>query len=191
MPETVTASRPLALLREKRLGAPVWLWLAGGLGLLLVVLWIRRSKASTASTEAASGYEMTPYGQAAPPIFIVPQAATPGVNIQLPGTAPEAPPAGGAPPPAQPPTTSAPNEVSAPGPSVNLYDWIADLNKKYNLNLTFTQLFGDANGVGAMNPGYRKYIGWKPGPPNSNYKIPYFNPNWSGRGLGIPQVRIR
>lgn len=186
-----------SIIWERKGPLPVWGWMAVVLALVLIFVWWRRNSAAGTATEAATGYrDELPGDQTAPPIFIIPPGpqgppGSPGpagpTGPAGPVTVAPAPPAGGAPPPLTIPST-VPAE-----PNVDLYEWVAKTNRTYGTNLTFTQLFGDASGAGAMNPGYRKYIKWHPAKTPGGALTPMFNPNWSGRNppLGIPPVRIR
>lgn len=155
-----------AMLTERKGPLPVWAWLAIGVAVLLVVAWWRRNQRAAAD-EAAVGYprDELPGDQGAPPIFVVPPAATPPVNVNVPVTVPTAPPGAGAPPPggtpAQLPTTA---EAAA---DEDLYAWVVRLNEKHpGLNLDFGKL-------DLFNPGWRDKFGlyWVP-VPGANYKIP-------------------
>lgn len=158
---------------QKKGPLPVWAWALIGLALIFIVTWWRRNRATGAATESVTGE-----GQgmmSAPPVFIVPQAATPAVNVQLPATVPTAPAGGGANPPLTTPSTaSVPLEY-------NIYTWIDDLNRSNpGLGLDFGKLE-------MFNPGMRKYIRWDPG--TGGAKVPKFY-KWHPT-LGIPPMRIR
>jgi len=126
-PPAKTSTAPFmkqSVIWQRKGPLPVWAWLIVGLAVVFVVVWWRRNRAAAESTEAATGYEdELPGDQSAPPIFIVPSAATPAVNVNnpitvVPGpvvTVPTAPPAGGSPPPVTPPKP-APTPVPKPPP---------------------------------------------------------------------------
>lgn len=193
MPQTFDLK---ASLTQKRGPLPVWGWILALVAVLFVAVWWRRNRAAGTATEAATGSQSSYLdNQAAPPVFVVPQAATPAVNVgpfNNTITVPEAPPGAGAPPP----TTGLPSSVGAPGPATNLYEWADRWNRDYGrgyptAGAAFIALFGkDENDSTALNRGYRKYIAWRAGAKGPE---PYFNPNWSGRNppLGIPPVRLR
>lgn len=177
-PAKASLSFDKRILMEKRGPLPVWAWLAIGLGLLLVVLWWRRRNTNAEATEAAAGFyrDELPGDQGAPPIFIVPPATPPAVNINNPITVPAAPPGAGAPPPAGPPP--APPERAEIDPGVNVYGWVDKLNEKYpGLKLDFGKL-------DLWNPGWRdkSKLAWEP-IAGQNYKLP--------RNLVKRELRIR
>lgn len=116
-----------SIIWEKKGPLPVWAWALIFLaGLLLFVLW-RRNLAATAAATTTGDETILPGNQSPPPVFIVPQAATPAVQVPInvlpapvtPATVPAAPPGGGAPPPAQAPASPAP-VPSAPGKYVSV-----------------------------------------------------------------------
>lgn len=85
-----------SIIWQKKGPLPVWAWAAIGLGVVLAVSMWRRNKAEATSTEVATGDPGTlPGNQSAGPIFVVPGAATPAVNV----TVPTAPPGAGRPRP--------------------------------------------------------------------------------------------
>jgi hypothetical protein len=103
-----TKSAPFAkgsIIWEKKGPLPVWAWALILLGLVLAVAMWRRNKNDAAATETTTGDSAPlPGNQSAGPIFIVPSAATPAVNIT--NTVPHAPPGAGRPtPPSNPPPT--------------------------------------------------------------------------------------
>lgn len=113
-PTQTRTSGPMALLKEKRGPLPVWAWVLIGLGVLLAVEWWRRNRAAAAAA-ATTGDTPTGYRDELPgqqhypsPIFIVPGATTPPVNvgpIVLPPPTEQPPPPPSPPPPTTPPTT--------------------------------------------------------------------------------------
>ncbi len=113
--ETATKSPPFAkgsIIWEKKGPLPVWAWALILLGLVLAVVMWRKNKNAADATEVATGDPSAlPGNQSAGPIFIVPQAATPAVNV----TVPTAPPGAGRPwpPRATPPIPSAPAQLPA------------------------------------------------------------------------------
>lgn len=108
--QTPPSSPPFAkgsIIWEKKGPLPVWAWALIVLGLLLLWSWWRRNKATGDATAVATGDETTlPGDQTPPPVFILPQATPPAVNVTVPVTVPTAPPAGGSPPPVAPPPTA-------------------------------------------------------------------------------------
>lgn len=119
-PTQTRAGGPMALLKQRRGPLPVWAWVLIGLGVLLVIEWWRRNQAAAATTgDTLAGYrDELPGQQHYPaPIFIVPGATTPPVNVgpivlpppeqppptpTPPTTPPTTPPAGGSPTPTPP-----------------------------------------------------------------------------------------
>lgn len=98
---------------------PVWAWALLVLALVLgISVWRRNRRTAEAATVATGGTDTLPGDQSAPPVFIVPQAATPAVNVgpivtpPVTVTVPTAPPGAGAPPPVAAPSSPAP--VPAP-----------------------------------------------------------------------------
>lgn len=91
-----------SIIWQRRFGLPVWGWLLILLALVIVIMsWRRRAKSGSGTEmEVIPGQDTQPN-----PIFIVPQAATPAVNVVMP-TPPTAPPAGGSPSPTTPLPTS-------------------------------------------------------------------------------------
>lgn len=133
MAKTAVA-RPFAkgsIIWEKRAGLPIWQWAAVLLLVLLLVLWWRYRRSGTSGQTGdtisdANGYSWPlPGDQTPPPVFIVPSAATPAVNVTnttppatvtvVPATVPTAPPAAGAPPPVAPPGGSTPTPAPPGG----------------------------------------------------------------------------
>ncbi len=116
-----------SIIWEKRGPLPVWAWLLIGLALLLLVVMWRRNLNGDANAIATGDETALPGNQAAPPIFIVPQAPTPAVQVPInvlpspaaPATVPTAPPGAGAPPPTQAPASPAPIPAS-PGKVVSV-----------------------------------------------------------------------
>lgn len=87
-----------SILWQKKGPLPVWAWALIGLGVVLAISMWRRNSAASTATEAATGSDELPGDQTAPPVFVVPQAATPAVNVTVetpPATVPTAPPGGG------------------------------------------------------------------------------------------------
>lgn len=112
--QTSTSTGPFmkgSIIWQKKGPLPVWAWALILLGVVLAVSLWRSNRAGGEANEAATGYtDELPGDQTAPPVFIVPQAATPQVIVNnVPATVPTAPPGGGreAPPgtpkPAPPP----------------------------------------------------------------------------------------
>jgi len=111
-----------SIIWQKRGPLPVWAWALLALLLLLVVVWWRRNRAASDATTAATGDQPLPGDQTAPPVFIVPPAGAPAVNVTVPVTVPPAPPGAGSPPPVTPPVTPGP-VPSPPGSYVRVVQW--------------------------------------------------------------------
>lgn len=97
---------------------PVWAWALIVVGAIIAFqAWRARGTATEQATGGATDPDALPGDQTAPPIFIVPQAATPAVNVTVPiTTVPGAPPGGGSNPPTTPPGTGTPGPVPKPPP---------------------------------------------------------------------------
>lgn len=172
-----------SILWERKGPLPVWGWLAVGLMIVLAVtMWRRNKAADTATQSATGGYyrDELPGDQSAPPIFIVPQAPVPAINVNPTVTVPTAPPGGGA-SNGSGTGNSLPTHASVPGPTLAITEWVRQLNEiNPGLGLSTNRLLDE------LNPGSRKYT--------KNTPIGLvFNPQWSGRNppLGIPPMRIR
>jgi len=103
-PATQTAPAPFlqgSIIWQKKGPLPVWGWMALVLGVALIWAWLRRRNAPTDTTGGM--VDELPGDQTAGPIFIVPSAAAPAVNVVLP--TPVTPPTT---PPVTPPTTPPP-----------------------------------------------------------------------------------
>jgi hypothetical protein len=179
------------ILTRKMWGLPGWGWalIAAGVG-IVAIMWLRRGKTSDTATaqpqvvdasglateQAETIYSQLRDLQGRPSVPGPPGPAGPAGSAGQPGDA-------GPPGPPGPAPTLPPVSVAPPDPKANLYDWVSQLNTNYHTNISFVDLFGDATGAGALNPGYRQYLTWE-SVPGLSYKIPHVK-------VGAPLVRLR
>jgi hypothetical protein len=112
---------PLALLKRKVGPFPVWAYGLILIGLVVLYRWWQNRNGASAATAATTGDGTPLPGNQTPgPIFIVPGATPPPINVTVPAqplppgnapTVPTAPPSAGAPPP----TTTPPAATSPTG----------------------------------------------------------------------------
>lgn len=118
-----TTGRPFApnsIIWEKKGPLPVWAWAL--LVLLLALGWSvwRRNRTEGEAANVVTGSdEPLPGDQSGPPVFIVPPATPPAINVPItvqpaPVTVPAAPPGGGSAPPSTGPITKPPTPKPAP-----------------------------------------------------------------------------
>jgi hypothetical protein len=99
--QTTAPFAPGSIIWQRKGPLPVWAWALLLLGAVLAwSMWRKNRSAADATAIATGDGTPLPGDQTPPPVFVVPQAATPAVNVTVPiTTVPTAPPAAGAPPP--------------------------------------------------------------------------------------------